>query len=878
MKLHGALAALTLVSLAAAADAAKTPTYAITKARVVTVSGAVLENATVVLRDGLVVDVGANVAIPKDARIFDGTGLTLTPGLIDAYSGAGLPAARPAGGPGGSGGGAGPASPPANPIDPASNIHERVRAIEALKARDSGITTIVPIPREGLVFGAAPVMNLNGDKPGTMVVKANVGLAASLTTLGQRYPGSLMGAMTFFRQALMDGAHHRAEVAAYEKAPNGRKRPAYDPGLDVWADVAAGTTPLLLQTSRVGDLRRAFALGDEFKIKLILAGNTQAFEEAALLKERKPALLVSVNFDPPRVGGFFGGSDDDKDRADIDKAERNPGLLHKDGLKFALVSGFATDFLAGIRKAIEKGLPRETALRAVTLTPAEILGVSDRMGSLDKGKIANVVAWTGDPLTKDAKIKMVFVDGELYQPEEKPAGPPAGASGPPRPETAKGETVAEVKPMAAPVAAAPVAPDAVTAITNAKIMTVGAAGIIEQGTILIKGGKITAVGKDISVPAGATVIDASGRVVTPGIIDAHSHTAVEGGVNECTNIITAEVRVIDVLDPRDISIYRQLAGGVTAANVLHGSCNSIGGQNATIKLRWGVDSGDALVFKGAPPGIKFALGENPKRASFGGGARRYPATRMGVEVSIRDAFLEAKAYRKEWDAYSAATKAMSARKPAKGAAAPVTPVAPRKNLQMEALNEILEGKRLVHAHSYRADEILMLIDVANEMGFKIATFQHVLEGYKVATEIAKHGAGASTFSDWWAYKMEAYDAIPYNAAIMASHGVSVSLNSDSDELARRLYWEAAKAVRYGGVSEDEAFKMITINPAKQLGIDKWVGSIEVGKDADLAIFRAHPFAADTRVEMTLVDGKVMFDRSKDVAARTGVSASLGGGK
>ncbi len=420
------------------------------------------------------------------------------------------------------------------------------------------------------------------------------------------------------------------------------------------------------------------------------------------------------------------------------------------------------------------------------------------------------------------------------------------------------------------------AQDTVTAITNATIMTVGPAGTIDKGTILIKGGKITAVGANVVVPAGAVLIDAAGRVVTPGIIDAHSHTAVEDSVNECTNIVTAEVRVEDALDPRDISIYRQLAGGVTAANVLHGSCNSIGGQNATIKFRWGVESGEALLFKGAPPGIKFALGENPKRASFAGGTRRYPATRMGVEVSIRDAFLEAKAYKKEWDAYDAAVKAASTRKPAKGAAGPVAPLAPRKHLQMEALKEILEGKRLVHAHSYRADEILMIIDVANEMGFKIATFQHVLEGYKVATEIAKHGAGASTFSDWWAYKMEAYDAIPYNAAIMASHGVLVSLNSDSDELARRLYWEAAKAVRYGGVSEEEAFKMVTLNPAKQLGIDKWVGSIEVGKDADLAIFKAHPFAADTRVEMTLVDGKVMFDRSKDVAARKGVAATLGG--
>lgn len=420
------------------------------------------------------------------------------------------------------------------------------------------------------------------------------------------------------------------------------------------------------------------------------------------------------------------------------------------------------------------------------------------------------------------------------------------------------------------------AQDAVTAITNAKIMTVGPAGTIDKGTILIKGGKITAVGADVVAPAGATVIDAAGRVVTPGLIDAHSHTAIEGSVNECTNIVTAEVRVADVLNPDDISLYRQLAGGLTSANLLHGSCNSIGGQNATIKLRYGAPSGEALLFQGAPPGIKFALGENPKRSGGGGGgARRYPATRMGVEVSIRDAFLEAKAYKKEWDEYDAAVKAASAKKPAKGVAVAL-PEAPRKNLQMEALKEILEGKRLVHAHSYRADEILMLIDVANEMGFKIATFQHVLEGYKVASEIAKHGAGGSTFSDWWAYKMEAYDAIPYNAAIMASHGVLVSLNSDSDELARRLYWEAAKAVRYGGVSEDEAFKMVTLNPAKQLRIDKWVGSIEVGKDADLAIFRSHPMAPDTRVEMTLVDGKVLFDRSKDVAARKGVAATLGG--
>ena len=430
-----------LLLSAPAVQAAKIPAYAITKAKVVSVSGAVMDNATVVLRDGIVVDVGPAATIPRDARIFDGTGLTITPGLIDAYSGAGMPVPRPAGGGPGSGGAAASATatPAPNPINPASNIYERVRASEALRARDSGVTTIVPIPREGLVFGWAAVMNLIGERPEGMVVRSNIALAASIATLGQRYPGSLMGTMAFFRQALMDGTHHRAEVAAYEKAPSGKKRPAFDPGLDVWANVASGAIPLLLQTPRIGDLRRAFALADEFKLKLVLAGNTQAFEETALLKERKPALLVSVNFDPPRTGGFFGGIDDDKDRADIEKAEKNPAALDKEGVKFALVSGFAPDFLAGIRKAIEKGLPRETALRALTLTPAEILGVADLMGSIEKGKIANIVVWSGEPLTKEAKIKMVFIDGELYEPEEKPAGPPGGE--PPRP----GEVRDEVK-------------------------------------------------------------------------------------------------------------------------------------------------------------------------------------------------------------------------------------------------------------------------------------------------------------------------------------------------------------------------------------------------------------------------------------------------
>ncbi len=412
------------------------------------------------------------------------------------------------------------------------------------------------------------------------------------------------------------------------------------------------------------------------------------------------------------------------------------------------------------------------------------------------------------------------------------------------------------------LAAAPAAPEKTFAIMGGTVLTVGPQGTIPNGTVIVRGRRILAVGAGIPVPPGTAVINATGQYVMPGIIDAHSHTAIEGNVNECTDVVTAEVRVADVLDQKDINIYRELAGGVTMINVLHGSCNAIGGQNAVVKLRWG-GSPEDLVYKEAPRGIKFALGENPKRANFRvPGERRYPATRMGVEVVLREAFTKARAYKAEWEQYEKAGRASGA-------------VAPRRDLRLETIRDVLDGKVLVHAHCYRADEILMLIRLADEFGFKIRTFQHVLEGYKVASEIARHGAGASTFSDWWAYKIEAWDAIPYNAAVMAAHGVRVSLNSDSDELARRLYWEAAKAIKYGGVSEEEALKMITLHPAWQLGVEAHVGSIEPGKDADLAIFSAHPFSPDARVELTMVEGVVMFDRARDLSPRPATPAAGG---
>ena len=406
----------------------------------------------------------------------------------------------------------------------------------------------------------------------------------------------------------------------------------------------------------------------------------------------------------------------------------------------------------------------------------------------------------------------------------------------------------------APAANAAEAPR-VLLIQNATILTV-THGTIEHGSILIRDGKIVEVGASIKAPKDAQVIDAAGQFVIPGIIDCHSHIAVDGGVNEGSISVSSIVNIADVLNPDDISIYRDLAGGVTSANVLHGSANAIGGQTIVIKLRWGQPA-SKLPFEGALPGIKFALGENPKRSNFRTGkAARYPATRMGVEETIRGAFAEARDYKASWDAHN---------KRVSGGDKNATP--PRRDLRLEPLVEVLEGKRYVHSHCYREDEILMLLRVAKEFGFKVRTFQHVLEGYKVADEIAAAGAGASTFSDWWAYKVEAYDAIPYNAALMTRRGVLVSINSDDSEEATHLNQEAAKSIKFGGLSHDEALKMVTINPAIQLGIDKRVGSIDAGKDADLVIYNRDPLSAYAVVQKTLIDGRIYFDRQRDIADR-----------
>jgi imidazolonepropionase-like amidohydrolase len=375
-------------------------------------------------------------------------------------------------------------------------------------------------------------------------------------------------------------------------------------------------------------------------------------------------------------------------------------------------------------------------------------------------------------------------------------------------------------------------------------------GTLENTDVLVKDGKISQIGKNITAPAGYRVVDATGMFVMPGIIDAHSHAGLDA-INEATAPVTAEVSTGDAVNPFQVSLYRALGGGVTTIHAMHGSANAIGGQCETVKLRYGVKDPEGLKMEGAPRTIKFALGENPTRV-HGSGNSIVPRTRMGVEFVIREAFTQGRAYMEAWDKYNKA----KTQKGFRGAP-------PAYNYRLETMADILRGNIIIHCHSYRADEIYMLLNVCKDFGIKRLVFQHVNEGFKVAPELAEYGAMASVFSDWWAYKFEVYYSTAYNAAILTKNGVTTSINSDDGELMRHLYHEAAKTQKYGQLSDDEALSLITINPAKQLGIENRVGSIEVGKDADIAIFKNHPLSIYTIPMVTVVDGVIRFDREKD---------------
>ena len=941
------------------------PYYAIEGARVVTGAGPILESATVLLADGLIEAVGADLATPGDAWVIDGSGLTVYPGLIDGLSSRGQAPPEGAGPPGGGGGGGfGERGPEIRGPEDRPRTTPWVSAADLLgedpqvdKWREAGFTAAVTVPESGIFAGQAVLIHLGDAEPRQRVIAGPLAQRLAFDTQSFRsYPGSLMGVLAYVRQVLLDTEHYARVESLYAADPRGRERPVYDPALAALAEALAARRPFLVPGDLGREIDRALALGAEHDLATVVYGARGAYGRAEQLAAAGAAALVSLDWpeaEPDR--------DPDADTPFRTLYHRRlavttPAVLAAAGVPFAFTSGGLSSpeqVFENVRLAVEAGLSPAAALAALTSAPAGIFGVADRVGTLEKGKIANLVVATDDPWAEGAEIRMVFVDGRKYEERvsDEPVEPPAAdvsgtwtlevesprgsreltarltmapdgkvtgevssesgessvdegrmagdllrfkvtrmmgersveasysltvegesASGSlsagPMTMDVRGERTApaeageeaaakaaetvRLEELAAAMAVyqGPAARLGSFAIVNARVYTVSGE-TIDGGTVLVRDGKIRAVGRDVAVPAGVETIDAAGGSLIPGIVDAHSHTAAEGGVNEGSLAVTSMVGIEDVLDPDDVAIYRALAGGVTSANILHGSANPIGGQNAIIKMRWGADAA-GLELAGAPPGIKFALGENPKRSNFRrpGMPERYPQTRMGVMDVIREALTEARAYQEEWDAYRAGSGG-------KGA------LPPRRDLELEALAEVLSGERQVHAHCYRADEILQLLRLAEEFSFRVATLQHVLEGYKVADEIAAHGAGASTFSDWWGYKVEAYDAIPYNAALMAERGVVVSINSDSDEEMRHLNQEAAKAMKWGGLDEVAALKLVTLNPAIQLGIADRVGSIEVGKDADLVLYDGPPLAVESVVSKTFVDGDLYFDREAD---------------
>jgi len=837
--------------------------FAIVGGKVIAAPGRECAQATVIIRDGVIETMGEGIAAPPDALVVDAAGKTIFAGLIDACSHWGFdPALRRSE--------AGPPAPEdlasealvATKPDNRKGVTPEFTVASALKGDDAnaevwrraGFTAHLIAPEGGIVVGRSAAVSLSGGPPREALLSADFGQHVSFRPpAGAEYPRVLMGGVAHARQLFLDAQHQRR---LNDQALHGRRRLHFDPALEALSPVLTGQKPVVLEADTQDEIHRALDFAREFNLRPIISGGLQAWKVADRLKAERVAVILRAGFAEPN-------EDAEKNLSTRARLERNrvrheqrqnPGRLHAAGVRFAFGSlGTTPDqFQSNLRAAIDAGLDPAAALAAVTTTPAELLGLDRTLGSIEPGKAAHVVIAEGGPFDFSPRVRTVFADGirfDVDTDDDKPSKAEGKAEakkeklllpdtfvGPPSYLDQMTETDADRQPQ--------IRTGGNVLVRGATVMTVSNGSAL--GDVLVRNGKITAVGPNLSAPADVTIVDAAGLFLMPGIIDTHSHFAVAGSVNESSLSVVPEVRIRDVVDGDDVQIYRAAAGGVTTARLLHGSANCVGGQDAVIKMKYGRPARE-LIIHDAPRGVKFALGENVKRTDG-----RFPNTRLGVEAVLVRAFSEAQDYQRQWDAYRAALKA--------GGTAPPEP---RRDLRLEALADMLKGDLKIHCHCYRSDEILMLLRVAERFGIKIQSLQHVLEGYKIAPEVAAHGASVSLFADWWAYKIEAYDAVPFAAALMHEAGVSVVLKSDSGELMRHLYQEAAKTVKYGGLSPDEAIKTITLNAARQLGLDQRLGSIEVGKDADLALFDGHPLNSYARVEMTFVDGECVFQRDRN---------------
>jgi imidazolonepropionase-like amidohydrolase len=928
----------------------KSGCLAFTNATIVKDASTTIQKGTLVIRDGRIVSVGTNVTIPSDAVIVDCSGKFIYPSFIDAYSTYGMPQPQrsqagfdfraPAQLTSNQKGAYGWNQALRTDIEGA-----RVFAADDSKAkplRDAGFGTVGAHHPDGIARGTGIVATLANDADNKVILKekATAHFSFSKGTSSQSYPSSLMGSIALLRQTFLDADWYKTNPR--EEGVN----------LSLKYFNEQRNLPQVFEANDKWQALRADKLGDEFGVQYVIKAGGNEYQRIEDMKATKATFILPLNFPAPMdvddpAEMRFVGIDQLKH---WELAPTNPAAFEKAGIPFCLTAtdlSNPSEFLPNLRKAVEHGLTEKAAIEALTKTPASLLGVSDMVGSLDAGKIANFMIASAPVFSEKATIHTHYIQGVKHSIKEDnwydvkgtyalnilrtpqrnfklelldggvakfinaatndttngkyshtgkmvklsyPQGKGADAidvtmSGVVTGELwngqgideagryfvwnaklekaadAKSDSAKEKKPPILGKVTYPFLPygaenmpkQETILIKNATVWTSDAQGKMEGTDVLVQNGKIASIGKGLNA-AGARVIDGTGKHLTPGIIDEHSHIAA-ASINEGAQSVTSEVRIQDNLNPEDINIYRQLSGGVTTSHILHGSANTIGGQTQLIKLRWGANA-DGLIFENADPFIKFALGENVKRSASPLGNNRFPDTRMGVEQVLDDAFQRAKDYEKTWKAYNILDAKAKASKPA-----------PRRDLELDALVEIMNSKRFITCHSYVQSEIVAMMRVAEKYGFTLNTFTHILEGYKVADKMKAHGAQASTFSDWWNYKIEVIDAIPQNAAIMQRVGLNVAINSDDAEMARRLNQEAAKSVKYGGMSEEDALKMVTINPAKMLHVDNRVGSIKTGKDADLVLWSDNPLSIYAKAEYSIVDGTVYFDRKKDMELR-----------
>jgi imidazolonepropionase-like amidohydrolase len=913
--------------------------HALVGGKVVIRPGQSLDGATIVIRDGYIEAVGNPVTPPADARIWDMKGLTIYAGFLEPYlplgatnppistsdsepvtsatfasGGAnffGVPGQKTDQGQRGPGYGVGKVVPETRM---ARSYSPDKKIIASL--RELGFTAAVIAPTRGIVRGTSALVALAEADPNELVVKPDVFQHIAFETdndddAPRAYPVSLMGAIAVVRQSFFDAQHYVLDQADWQKHPQGRRRPEFDPSLEALAPAAEGKRRVLFEPGSALMVDRAARVARELKLEFAIVSCGQEWRRPDLAKDTGATFIVPLNF--PKLPKW--PSEEDWEQATLDQlrawdwAAENPALLRQQNLEVALTTyGLKErkEFRRNLRLALDRGLTEADALAALTTVPAKLCGVEKQLGTIEPGKIANLTVVDGkgyfDP---EARVREVWVDGRNFhvQPAKEPEKEAKKDNDKESKTKAEKERKeAELRELQKKrVARSPL--EGRGPITNppavvlfGTVWTCGSEGLLTNAGIVIARGKIQKVGQNIAFqwPGPLLTPNLNDVHITPGLIDCHSHSAILGAVNESAVPSSAMCRIGDVVNSETKNLREQLAGGLTVANLLHGSANPIGGQNQVIKLRDGA-SPEGLKFEGALPGIKFALGENVKQSNWGEKfVTRYPQTRMGVPPFYVNRFTAARQYVKEWEEYkngsasvpraasdvpsetsstlnqpSEAKKDGAARKSDESSAktpksATGTVALPHRNLELEAIGEIIQGRRLIHCHSYRQDEILAFLRTMESFGVKVATLQHVLEGYKVADEIAAHGAGASTFADWWAYKFEVYDAIPFNGSLMRERGVLVSFNSDSSDLARRLNTEAAKAVKYGGTPEIEALKFVTINPAKQLRIDDRVGSLEPGKDADFVVWSGNPLDSRSVVLQTWIDGKKYFDRDEAV--------------